>query len=703
MILKIAVPFAVFNTFDYEGEAEIGSIVMVNFSGKKTWGIVVDLKEKSPYKVKKIIRVETIKPFQENFIKFIIKVAEYNIIPIGMAFKFVFNEKILSTTRENKAYSFLKDGKITEKQQNVVEFLKNNGEKSFVFNELKHLASLNIIKTLVKNGILSEKKENIKNYTIENIQLNKLSPAQDVIFNKIIENTEKPILLEGITGSGKTEIYFHVFEHFIKQNKQVLFLLPEIALTSQFISRIKSQFKCKDIAVWHSNVSDTQKNDIWHRVINNEIKMVVGARSALFLPFSDLAAIVVDEEHDLSYKQTDNGCYNARDMAILRANLEKCCVILGSATPSLESIINVKNGKYNYLFLKNRYGESSKPVINIIDLKKEKLEKDKYLSKTLLLHMEEEFKKHNQILLFMNRRGYSPIAICNECGERLICPHCSSALTFHKSKKILLCHQCEYKHTEINDCPICGAKNSIIYFGPGVEKIQEEVKTHFPDKKIALITSDTIQNIKEINDIVNKILKREIDVIIGTQMVTKGYDFPNLTLVGVLDADASLFGANFRATEKTYQLLTQVTGRAGRRKEQGKALIQTYNPENVIMQALRNNDKDIIINFEIENRKTAELPPFGKMVMIILAGKEEIKVYRKIREIAATFPVNDKIEIYGPSPMNLYKLRDEFRFKIIVKTSNSINIQKLVLGIVSSVKIENNLRLKIDVNPYIIG
>ena len=703
MILKIAVPLAVFNTFDYEGDADIGSVVIVNFSGKKIWGIVIDKKEESPYKVKKIISVENIKPFQENFIKFIFKVAEYNIIPIGMAFKFVFSDKFLSNIKENKVYSFLKDGKITEKQQNVVEFLKNNHEKSFSFNELKHLASLNIIKTLVKNGILSENKENTKDYTIKNIQLNKLSKTQDDVFNKIIQNTEKPILLEGVTGSGKTEIYFHIFEHFIKKDKQVSFLLPEIALTSQFISRIKSQFSCKDIAIWHSNVSDTQKKDIWRRVASGEIKMVVGARSALFLPFLDLSVIVVDEEHDLSYKQTDNGCYNARDMAVLRASIEKCCIILGSATPSIESLINVRNNKYNYLVLENRYGESVKPAVDIIDLKKEKLKKDKYLSKTLLSNIEDELKKRNQVLLFMNRRGYSPIAICNECGERLICPHCSSTLTFHKSKKILLCHQCEYKRAEVFDCPSCGAKNSIIYFGPGVEKIQEEVKNYFPDKKIALITSDTIQNIKEINDIVDKILKREIDIIIGTQMVTKGYDFPNLTLVGVLDADASLFGANFRATEKTYQLLTQVVGRAGRRKEQGRALIQTYNSENVIMQALKNNNKDIIINFEIENRKAAELPPFGKMVMIILAGKEEIKVYRKAREITAAFPVNDKIEIYGPSPMNLYKLRDEFRFKIIVKTSLSVNIQKLVLAVVNSVKIENGLRLKIDVNPYIIG
>ena len=512
----------------------------------------------------------------------------------------------------------------------------------------------------------------------------------------------KPILLEGITGSGKTEIYFHLFEYFIKQDKQVLFLLPEIALTSQFINRIKSQFLCKDVAVWHSAISNSQKKEMWNKILNNEIKLVIGARSSLFLPFSNLSLIVVDEEHDSSYKQVDNGCYNARDMAVLKAKIENIKIVLGSATPSLESLINVDNNKYNYLFLKSRFGESVEPIINIIDLKQDK-KNDGYLSKKLILEIKEELDKKNQVLLFMNRRGYSPIAICRECGEKITCPNCSSSLTVHKNNGLYVCHQCGYKKKESLTCPFCGTDGSIIYFGPGVEKIEEEVKKYFPDKNTVIITSDTIQNMKEINEIVRKISNKEIDIIIGTQMITKGYDFKDLTLVGVLDADASLFGADFRATERTYQLLTQVIGRAGRRERQGRAFIQTYNPNNVVIQALKNNDKDLIINFEKENRQLIDLPPYGKMVLISLSGKEEIKVYRKIKEIASIFPVDDRVEVYGPTPMNIYKLKNEFRFKLIVKTKNDINIQKLVLNIINFVKIDNNLKLKIDVNPCFIG
>lgn len=706
-ILEIVVPFAVYGTFDYscDGEVKVGSIVKVNFSGKKAFGLVVAIKETSEYKTKSIIAVE--KQLDEKLVKFLMKVADYNIIPYGLAFKFTFNEKFLSTFKENKVYSFLQDGKITEKQQNVVNFLKINDGKTFDFNDLKYLCSLNVLKTLVKNGVVAETKESLRDYKINDFKLNTLSKEQENIKNKIvayINNKDyRPILLEGITGSGKTEIYFHIFKYFLEQGRQVLFLLPEIALTSQFIDRIKAQFICKDVAVWHSNISDSQKKEIWHKVLSNEIKIVVGARSALFLPFSNLAFIVVDEEHDLSYKQVDNGSYNARDMAVLRASIEGCPIILGSATPSLETLINVDKGKYNYLFLDSRFGESTKPLIEIIDLKKDKLKYGKYLSNRLLTEIKNELEHKNQVLLFMNRRGYAPIALCNECGERISCPHCSSVLTVHKNLGLLICHQCDYRIKESNICPNCGMENSIIYFGPGVEKIEEEVKSYFPDKKIALITSDTVQNIKEINEIITKVLNREIDIIIGTQMITKGYDFPNLTLVGVLDADASLFGANFRASERTYQLLIQVTGRAGRRKTQGRAIIQTHNPNNVIIQALKNNDKKVIMDFEKENRELAGLPPFGKMVLLSLGGKEEIKVYRKIKEITALFPINDKIELYGPTPMNLYKLRDEYRFKLIVKTDNSINIQKLVLNVINSAKIESHFRLKIDVNPYFIG
>lgn len=721
-IVKVIIPVALRKTFDYlvEGEIFIGNIVNISFKSIRTVGLVVDVFEVEDgdienygFKLKYINNVVDLKPLNTELIEFIKWVADYNLIPIGMVFKFVFSERFISKAiKLSNVYGFKTDEnkKITDKQKNIVEFLKSNREKSYFFEELKHFCSLNIIKTLVRNGVLIEKQENFKkyDYNINNIQLNTLSVEQNVVFNNIlsyIEKDKKPILLEGATGSGKTEIYFHLFEKILNDNKdnQILFLLPEIALTSQFIDRIKSQFICKDVAIWHSNISECDKKNIWKGILNGSIKIVIGARSSLFLPFNKLSLIVVDEEHDLSYKQVDYGCYNARDMAIVRAKINNCPIILGSATPSLETLINVDNGKYNYVYLKNRFGKSVKPIIEIIDLTKEKIKSGKYLSNKLMGEIKEELDKKNQVLLFMNRRGYSPIAICRECGYKFTCKKCSSALTVHKKNGEFTCHQCGYKIKETTTCPDCGAENSIIYFGPGVEKIEEEVKTYFPDKNIAVITSDTIQNIGKIKEIIHKIIIGEIDIIIGTQMITKGYDFPKLTLVGVLDADASLFGANFRASERTYQLLTQVVGRVGRREVQGRAIIQSYSPENVIIQALKDNDKDIIMNFEKENRELMGLPPYGKLVMISVSGKKENEVYKKIKEIASLFPLSDKITVYGPSQMSLYRLNNEFRFRLLVKTDNCINIQKLVAGVVNSVRIDRSLKVKIDVNPYFVG
>lgn len=721
-IVNVAVPVALKKTFGYltEGEVFVGNVVNITFRNVKTFGLVVDVCdieddeiEKSDFKLKYINEIVNLKPLSGELMNFVKWVADYNLIPIGLVFKFIFSEKFINkTTKLSNTYAFGNDEnkKITEKQQNVVEFLKSDKNNSYFYEELKQFCSLNVIKTLVKNGVLIEKQEEFRkyDYTIKDIKLNVLSAEQDVIFNNIlsyIQKDRKPILLEGATGSGKTEIYFHLFEKMLNDNKdnQILFLLPEIALTSQFIDRIKSQFICKDVAIWHSNISDCDKRNIWKGILDGSIKIVVGARSSLFLPFNKLSLIVVDEEHDLSYKQVDNGCYNARDMAIVRAKINNCSVILGSATPSLESLINVDSGKYNYVYLKNRFGNSVKPIIEIVDLTKEKIKSGKYLSNRLVKEIQEELDKKNQVLLFMNRRGYSPIAICRECGYKFTCKKCSASLTVHKKTGEFVCHQCGYKIKETTTCPDCGAENSIIYFGPGVEKIEEEVKTYFPDKNIAVITSDTIQNISKIKEIISKIINGEIDIIIGTQMITKGYDFPKLTLVGVLDADASLFGANFRASERTYQLLTQVIGRAGRREVRGRALIQTYSPENVIIQALKNNDKDVIMNFERENRELMGLPPYGKLVMISVSGKKENEVYKKIKEIANLFPVNDKITLYGPTQMNIYKLNNEFRFRILIKTDNCVNIQKLVAGILDGVKINSSLKVKVDVNPYFVG
>lgn len=717
-IAKVVVPFPLYNAFDYESIANVvvGSLVKVSFSSVRTVGLVVNVEEKenNNEKLKKIDEVLETVQIKQELVDFIKWVADYNIMPVGLVFKLIFCEKYISPSKEKETisyFSFLddKNKKITTKQEQVVNFLKANADRSYLFSDIKDFCSLNVLKTLVKNNVIEEKKIKLSqtyHIDVNKIKLNTLSKEQNDIYSKIIDfiDDNKPILLEGATGSGKTEIYFHLFEKILKENdkNQVLFLLPEIALTNQFVNRIKSQFACENVAIWHSNITDGKKQKIWNEIANNNIKIVIGARSALFLPFDKLSLIVVDEEHDGSYKQTENGCYNARDMAIVRAKINRIPIILGSATPALESLINVENKKYNYAFLKNRFGKSIAPTIDIVDLTKEKLQKDRYISQTLLDNIDIELnEKKNQVMLFMNRRGYAPVAICSECGYKFSCPNCSCSLNVHKN--YFLCHQCGYKTVKQLNCPACGVENSIIFFGPGVEKIENEMKEHFPDKEIVVITSDTTQNKSKTEEIFNKINNSEIDIIIGTQMITKGYDFPKLTLVGVIDADASLFGANFRSTERTYQLLTQVIGRVGRREELGRAFIQSYTPNNLIIDALKNNDKNTLFNFEKQNRSLINLPPYGKIVMLVISGKDEIKVYRKAREVASILPNNsENIEIFGPTPTTLYKSNNEFRFKIIIKTSLKINIQKIVMSVIDGVKFDSNIKMRIDMNPYFI-
>lgn len=600
--------------------------------------------------------------------------------------------------------------KLTEKQKLLLEFLQENKDYSFTEKEIK--SKLNIGKTviigLLNKGLIVEKSEKVDdcNYIInlDNICLNTLNTEQENVFNEIKDFSDNytkfvSILLEGATGSGKTEVYFHLIADILRKNdnNQALFLIPEIALTTQLISRFNNQFKC-DIAIWHSDISNAKKRDIWQGVNEGKIKVIIGARSALFLPFNDLKLIIVDEEHDGSYKQTDNGCYNARDMAVLRAKMLNIPIILGTATPSLETLVNVENNKYKRVFLENRFGNAVFPDVKLIDLRNEKLSKNSIISSYLKEKMQEHLKQKNQILLFLNKRGYSPLVLCRECGFKYSCPHCSCYLTNHKNKNKLICHQCGYVVSFSSTiCPSCG-RDSIISFGFGVEKIAEEVKNLFPDKNIAIITSDTVQNINRTKQVLDDILNKRIDIIVGTQIITKGYHFPDLTLLGVLDADASLFGGQFKAMEKTYQLLTQVIGRVGRGEKRGEAIIQTYSPENMVMKALVENDKNSIIEFDKENRQMIGLPPYGKMAVIILSGTSEEKVYKAAKDVLKIIPIDDNVEVLGPAPVFLYKYNDNFRFKIIVKTKNNINLQKLLRYVLEKINL-GNVRMKIDVNP----
>ncbi len=527
-------------------------------------------------------------------------------------------------------------------------------------------------------------------YNLQQINSQIKKPANKI---KLKFNT---FVLEGTTGSGKTEVYFHLIARLIKNtDKQALILLPEIALTSQLISRFKKQFNFEP-AVWHSEITESRKSDIFKGVLNGNIKVVIGTRSALFLPFQDLGFIVVDEEHDASYKQSENGCYNGRDLAIVRAKMNNIPILLSSATPSLETLINIDKGKYIKVDLPSRYGKSVLPDIEIIDMKNEKLKKDKYISKILLNNLEKNFQDHKQSLLFMNKRGYAPVILCGDCGEKFVCPNCSCNLSLHKTKNRLICHHCEYFIEKPTVCPHCGSEN-LIDFGPGVEKIEKEIKEYLPNAKTIIMASDTIDTNRKLEEIINKILNNEIDIIIGTQLVAKGHHFPNLTLVGIIDSDASLFGGDIRASERTYQLLTQVSGRAGREEVKGRVYFQTYNPDNLILQAIKNGDKELLMDFEKQNRELGGFPPFGKMALISIASLNEAYAYRVAKKIVKKIPFNENIEVMGPAPAIISKLAKMFRFNVIIKTTRDINIQKLIQKTVLSEKYNSNVRIKVEI------
>lgn len=426
--------------------------------------------------------------------------------------------------------------------------------------------------------------------------------------------------------------------------------------------------------------------------------MLIGARSALLLPYKDLQLIIVDEEHDSSFKQVDVFNFHARDMAIIKSKLENFSVILSSATPSIETYSNATLGKYNHFILGQKFGQNIN-LIEMIDLRQEKIENQEFLSAKLRKEVAQNLAKGKQALLFLNRRGYAPVTLCKSCGKKYECDNCDFHLVLHKGKKQLICHHCGHFEKMHKDCKFCGQEDSLIALGAGVEKVAEEVENLFPDAKIALVTSDNVDSFVEAQEIVKKILNHEVDIIIGTQMIVKGYDFPDLELVGIVDVDGMLYSSELRALEKTYQILTQVIGRAGRRQEPGKVLIQTYNPENLMFEKIIKGSKEEFYNFEIKNRQNANFPPFSRFAKFEVSSFVENEAKHFAKKLIQNFPANDKIELFGPAPAPIQRLKNRHHFLVNLKTEKKVNIQKLILDVMNNLQIPNSIRIRIDIDP----
>ena len=506
-------------------------------------------------------------------------------------------------------------------------------------------------------------------------------------------------LVDGVTGSGKTEVYFEAIAAAIAQGKQVLVLLPEIAMSAQWLARFEQRFGAPP-AAWHSEIGAAARCRTWRNVAEGRAPVVVGARSALFLPFPQLGLIVVDEEHEAAFKQEDGVVYHARDMAVVRARMEQVPIVLVSATPSLETVVNVEQGRYQAVHLPDRHGGAALPDVETIDLRKDQPPRQSWLSSQLRTAVADTLAAGEQAMLFLNRRGYAPLTLCRTCGHRLQCPSCTAWLVEHRLAGKLQCHHCGFSMRPPKTCPSCGDTDSFAVCGPGVERIAEEAAQLFPGARIEIITSDTIAGPETASAFVARMANKEIDLLVGTQIVAKGHHFPMLTLVGVVDADLGLAGGDLRAAERTYQLLHQVAGRAGRAGRPGRVLLQTHMPEHPVMRALVNWDRDRFLAAEAEERQRLGLPPFGRLAAIILASPDEQAVDDVARRLARVAPRASDLEVLGPAPAPLAILRSRHRRRFLVKSSRSADIQSVIAAWLHRVEIPASVRLYVDIDPY---
>lgn len=506
------------------------------------------------------------------------------------------------------------------------------------------------------------------------------------------------ILLDGVTGSGKTEVYFEAVAETLRQGKQALILLPEISLSAQFLERFERRFGTAP-AIWHSEVTPAKRRAVWAGVATGQTKVVIGARSALFLPYADLGLIIADEEHDASYKQEEGVLYHARDMAVVRARLGHFPAVLVSATPSLETMVNVKEGRYQYLRLASRHAGAQLPEVSVVDLKTDKPDRQRFLSPPLVEALKKNIEAGEQSLLFLNRRGYAPLTLCRTCGHRFQCPSCSAWLVEHKRRSRLQCHHCGFAQSMPKCCPSCNDEDSFAACGPGVERIQEEVQHLFPDARTLVLASDIVTHAEMVNSVIGSIERQEVDIIIGTQIVAKGHHFPGLTLVGVVDADLGLAGGDLRAGERTFQLLHQVSGRAGRGEKPGRVLIQTYMPEQRVIRALAKNDRDHFLTVEGQERGAAGMPPFGRLAALIVSGPDELKLDHFCRAIAQKAPRYDDVRILGPAPAPMAFLRGKHRRRFLIKTGKDVSLQKFLQEWLGDLKVPSSMQLKTDIDP----
>ena len=725
-IVKVLIPNVVNTGYDYRlnAPAERGTFVECRVMNRAYIGVVYGVGDSGlpDNKIKSVVRVLD-SGLSVADLQWIKRMSDWTLMTPGAVLKLILNiPDAFSPPRMEQLYSFNFDtnAKMTTARQSVMDAFSSNDNEAMSVNDIVNIAHVSnaVVRTMIKNETLvpadSRAIENENRFIYEyrdmgNVVLNdEQSAAAGEIGTAVANGGFSVFLLDGITGSGKTQVYFDSALRAYNAGKSVLLMMPEIALTAQFMSRFESRFGAPPV-VWHSNLTAARRRDIWRGVLRGEIRVVVGTRSALFLPWQNLGLIVVDEEHDTSYKQEDMGNYHARDMAILRASIAGFPVVLASATPSAETLENVANGKYRGLKLSSRFGGATLPKIETIDLRENRPESYSKqsgdeavdvmgaLSMPMCDAIRETLDNHQQVMLFINRRGFAPIVQCKKCGWTATCDECSVGMTYHKRIGKLLCHMCGRTEPMPDKCPNCGGDVSTR--GVGIEKIQEEIVARFPGARTALVSSDTIASRQSLERIVSRMESGEIDIVIGTQILAKGHHFPNLTLVGVVDADMGLFGTDFRAAEHTFQQLFQVAGRAGRGAFPGRVLLQTYQPDHPVLNAICAGNRDEFMKTDMENRRAAKMPPYGQLIAVVVEGERENVLQKYCTDLAAVAPNITCGRIMGPVPAQIYQVRNWYRMRFLISGDVRAKLQPIVATWLSRVKQPANIRVKIDVNP----
>jgi primosomal protein N' (replication factor Y) len=726
----VLLPLPLPDTLDYGapgGEAlpPPGSFVRVPLGARTLVGVVwdesgeQDRPEFAPERLKPIAELLPLPPLEPALRRFVDRVAAYTMAAPGAVLRMVMSvAEALQPPRRRRLHTLSAAGlaalnefppapRLTPIRRRVLETLRDNPPLAIA--DAARLAGCGpgTIRDLIARGLAEVRLVAVEPAAAPppdwRVPGPSLSTDQAAAAHRLAGAVDtggfSVTVLDGVTGAGKTEVYFAAVAAALAAGRQVLVLLPEIALSAQWLQRFRQRFGVPPTQ-WHSDIAPGERRDSWRAIAGGRARVVVGARSALFLPFPELGLIVVDEEHDPSYKQEEGVCYQARDMAVLRASLCAIPVILVSATPSLETVVNVARGRYRRVSLPRRHAAAALPEVALVDMRRQRLERGRFLSPPLVAALAETFAAGEQALLFLNRRGYAPLTLCRTCGHRFQCPNCSAWLVEHRFTRQLLCHHCGHCEPVPPLCPECMTAGALVPCGPGVERLLEEVSARFPTARPALMVSDMISGPRAAADLAEAMTERRYDVLIGTQIVAKGHHFPMLTLVGVVDADLGLVGGDLRAAERTYQLLQQVGGRAGRAERKGRVLIQTFMPDQPVMKALAAGDRDRFLDAEAAARRAAGLPPFGRLAALIVSAVDAEAADFAARALARAAPQLPGVEVLGPAPAPLAVLRGRHRRRFLIKAEREVRIQAVIREWLSRVRLSGAVRLQIDIDPY---